>query len=199
MNWSRDLADVAVLTEVGRSFYTRRIRRLMDLGIDAGHLAVSHLAVRAPSWTEYLHVRASLEGSASANLENVWNGRPISKILLNTPIDLGAEAVELIELIPPFHQRVYAMGLEHLGLVVGADLEQFIEQHLDVLTGRQFQSRTCRPAYRLFDDYTHVKFYERSLMEECVHEGARFDGIVHADWHPADPDDGPYDLGPNHD
>jgi predicted metalloenzyme YecM len=195
MTWSLDLADVAVLTAAGRSFYTRQIRRLGDLGIDARHLALSHLAVRAPSWTDYLHVRSGLEDSASANAENVWNGRPISKILLKTPIDLGAQAVELIELIPPFHQRVYAMGLEHVGLVVGPHLEHFIEQHLDGLTGRQFQSRTCRPAYRLFDDYTHVKFYERSLREECEHEGARFAGIVHADWHPADPDEGPYDPG----
>ena len=199
MNWSRDLADVAVLTQVGRTFYTLQNRRLTDLGIEAGHLAVSHLAVRAPSWTEYLHVRAGLEASASANVENVWNGRPISKILLNAPIDLGPVSVDVIELIPPFHQRVYAMGLEHVGLVVGPDLERFIEHHLDVLTGRQFQSRTCRPAYRLFDDYTHVKFYERSLREECEHEGARFDGIVHATWHPATPDDGPYDPGARHD
>jgi hypothetical protein len=29
----------------------------------------------------------------------------------------------LIELIPPVHQRVYKMGLEHLGVVVGDTFE----------------------------------------------------------------------------
>jgi predicted metalloenzyme YecM len=195
MGWSRDLVDPTALTTLGRHFYLRQIARLAELGIDADSYAVSHLAVRAPTWTEYQFARAGLEASASANVENVWNGRPISKILLHTPLDLGAHEVELIELIPPFHQRVYAMGLEHVGLVVGRDLERFVDQHVEVLTGRQFQSRRCRPAYRLFEDYTHVKFYQRSLMDECMREGARFEGFSHAAWDPADPDAGPYELG----
>lgn len=198
MDWSLELADLEVLAYRGRSFHARQIARLADIGIEAAHLEVSHLAVRAPSWNEYVLVREGLERAASANVENVWNGRPISKILLREPIDLGAQAVELVELIPPYHQRVYAMGLEHVGLVVGPELERFVEQHLDVLTGRQFQSRGCRPAYRLFDDYTHVKFYERSLRAECVREGARFEGFVHAEWQPAYPGAGPYDPGARH-
>ncbi|MFC7362174.1 VOC family protein [Nocardioides astragali] len=195
MGWSRDLVDPTVLATLGRRFYLRQIARLADLGIDAGGYAVSHVAVRAPTWTEYVFARAGLEQFALSNVENVWNGRPISKIVLRTPLDLGPHEVELIELIPPFHQRVYAMGPEHVGLVVGPDLERFVDRHVEVLTGRQFQSRGCRPAYRLFEDYTHVKFYERSLMGECILEGARFEGFSHAAWDPADPDAGPYELG----
>jgi predicted metalloenzyme YecM len=195
MAWSRDLVDPTVLAVVGTSFYLRQLDRLAALGIDADGYPVSHLAVRTPTWNEYAFARAGLERLASSNAENVWNGRPISKIVLRTPLDLGAHAVELIELIPPFHERVYAMGLEHVGLVVGPDLESFVDQHVEVLTGRQFQSRHCRPAYRLFDDYTHVKFYERSLKDECLREGAQFQGFSHAAWEPANPDAGPYDLG----
>ncbi len=195
MSWSRDLVDTTVLGALTRRVYVRQIERLAGLGIDAGGHPVSHVAVRAPTWTEYVFVREGLEGSASSNVENVWNGRPISKIVLRAPLDLGLQEVELIELIPPFHQRVYAMGLEHVGLVVGPDLERFVDQHLEVLTGRQFQSRDCRPAYRLFDDYTHVKFYERSLKEECLREGAHFEGFTHAEWTSARPDAGPYEQG----
>lgn len=184
----------ALRTEVN-GFYTQQCDRLDALGIDARPLDVSHVAIRTPTWQSYVALRTGLESLATANLENVWNGRPISKIVLADPIPVGDQAVELIELIPPFHQRVYAMGLEHVGLVVGAGLEDFVARHVDVLTGRQFQTPSCRPAYRLFDDYTHVKFYERSLRDECVSEGASFDGFVHADWQPADPDAGPYEVG----
>jgi hypothetical protein len=62
--------------------------------------------------------------------------RTISKLLLADPLPLSESAsVELVELIPPFHQRVYRMGLEHVGFVVGADLNDFSRRHRAVLTG----------------------------------------------------------------
>ena len=36
--------------------------------------------------------------------------------------------VPLIELIPPVHQRVYKMGLEHLGVVVGEEVDAFVRR-----------------------------------------------------------------------
>ena len=37
----------------------------------------------------------------------------------------------------------------------------------------------------LFEDFTHVKFYRRSLYDSCVLAGATFDGCVHVDdWVP---------------
>ena len=49
-------------------------------------------------------------------------GRPISLIVPAEPLEvLDGKAVPLIELIPPVHQRVYKMGLEHLGVVVVGD------------------------------------------------------------------------------
>ena len=53
------------------------------------------------------------------------------------------------------------------------------------LTGQQFQSADNEPYYVLFEDFTHVKFYRRSLHDACVLEGATFDGFVHVDdWVP---------------
>jgi len=147
-----------------------------------------------PTWREYCRLRDATEGFAAATAENVWNGRPIAKIVLQRPIEVDRRAIELIELIPPFHQRVYRMGVEHVGFVVGPGFGEFVERHREVLTGQQFQSRWCAPAYRLFPDYTHVKFYERSLRAACELEGATFEGFVHAEWHPADVDRGPYEL-----
>jgi len=187
--------DVAAVLDEVADFEALQRSRCAELGIDVAGYTVSHVAVRCRTWVQYVAYRDRIESRAVANSENVWNGRPISKLVLADPLVLhDGRTVPMVELIPPPHQRVYRMGLEHVGYVVGPDFEEFRERHLAVLTGQQFQASTCAPVYRLFADYTHVKFYQRSLMESCVAEGATFDGFVHADWSPADPLAGPYEL-----
>ena len=103
-----------------RAFAAQQRDRLRARGIDIALYALSHLAYRVPEWDQYLHVRTLLERHAVANRENFWNGRPISLIVPAEPLDvLDGKVVPLIELIAPVHQRVYKMGLEHLGVVVG--------------------------------------------------------------------------------
>ena len=169
-----------------RGFVAQQHARLLARGIDIRPYPLSHLAVRVAEWDQSVHLRTLLERHATANNENVWNGRPISKILLVTPLEvLDGTAVQLIELIPPVHQRVYKMGLEHLGVVVGEGVDAFSREHRAALTGQQFQSADNEPYYTLFEDFTHVKFYRRSLYDACVLQGARFDGFVHVDdWVP---------------
>jgi predicted metalloenzyme YecM len=111
-----------------RGFVAQQHARLLARGIDIRPYPLSHLAVRVAEWEQYVHVRTLLERHATANLENVWNGRPISMILLVTPLEvLDGTAVPLIELIPPVHQRVYKMGLEHLGVVVGEGVDAGVD------------------------------------------------------------------------
>lgn len=158
--------------------------RLEQRNIDISGYSVSHLAFRTETYQEYLSLRERIEKHCSANLENIWNGRPISKMLLASPLDLGLGfETSLLELIPPFHQRVYKMGLEHVGIVIGDSVDEFSQIHRSVLTGQQFQSRVCEPYYILFEDYTHVKFYRDSLMDVCINEGQLFKGFSHvANW-----------------
>ena len=160
--------------------------RLIARGIDIAPYTLSHLAVRVPGWDLYVQQRTLLERHATANLEDVWNGRPISKIVLREPlVVLDGMPVSRIELIPPVHQRVYRMGLEHLGVVIGEEVDAFSREHRAVLTGQQFQSAAVEPYYVLFEDFTHVKFYRRSFFDVCIDEGATFDGFVHVnDWVP---------------
>ena len=161
--------------------------RLVARGIDIAPYPLSHLAVRVSDWDLYVHQRTLLERHARANSENLWNGRPISLIVLAEPLDvLDGTPVSLIELIPPVHQRVYRMGLEHLGVVVGEEIDDFSRVHRAALTGQQFQSADVEPVYVLFEDFTHVKFYRRSLYDGVLLQGARrFDGFNHVeDWVP---------------
>ena len=172
-----------------RAFAAQQRDRLATRGIDIAPNLLSHIAYRVPEWDEYVHLRSLLERHAVANRENVWNGRPISLIVLKEPLEvLDGQPVSLIELIPPVHQRVYKMGFEHLGVVVGDTFDAFVEAHKPVLTGQQFQgpNSTPDPVYILFEDFTHVKFYRLSLRASVELDGGRFDdGFHHVDdWVP---------------
>ena len=86
-----------------RAFAAMQRDRLSARGIDISPYALSHLAVRVADWDLYVHQRTLLERHARANRESVWNGRPISLIVLAEPLDvLDGTPVSRIELIPPF-------------------------------------------------------------------------------------------------
>lgn len=161
-------------------FFGAQRKRLEALGIDVSGCAASHVAYRTHTYDEYVQLRDAIEQHCRANVENVWNGRPISKLLLAEPIRLapGVEC-ELIELIPPVHRERFAMGLEHVGLVLGDAVDGFAERHREVLSGQQHQSEVCEPYFIRFDDDTTVKFYRYSLKDVCEREGQRFDGFYH--------------------
>jgi predicted metalloenzyme YecM len=170
-----------------RAFAAMQRDRLVARGIDIAPYALSHLAVRVADWDLYVHQRMLLERHARANHESVWNGRPISKIVLAEPLEvLDGTPVSRIELIPPVHQRVYRMGLEHLGVVIGEAFDDFSRVHRAALTGQQFQSLTVDPVYILFEDFTHVKFYRRSFFDAIEDQhGVRLEGFTHVDdWVP---------------
>lgn len=172
-----------------RAFAEQQRDRLSSRGIDIASYGLSHLAYRVPEWDQYVRVRTLLERHAVANSENIWNGRPISLIVPTAPLEvLDGKAVPLIELIPPVHQRVYKMGLEHLGIVVGDAFDEFLATHKPVLTGQQFQGPTSTPdpVYILFEDFTHVKFYRLSLRASVeLGSGPFRNGFHHVDdWTP---------------
>jgi predicted metalloenzyme YecM len=176
--------DVSQVLGDCSGFYLQQARRLLDMGIDVDGLAVSHLAFRTETLAEYLDIRRQLEPLCSANVENSWGGRPISKLLLQKPLQLSPSASTLlIELIPPEHQdiyqSVYKMGLEHVGIVIGETFADFGRTHAHLFTGQQDQGPFCQPCFITFSDNTNVKFYQLSLHDVCVLEGKRFDGFHH--------------------
>ena len=99
---------------------------------------------------------------------------------LNEPLTLSEEfEVRVIELIPPLHRRVYKMGMEHLGVVIGDTVDAFSRKHRAALTGQQFQSEGCEPYYvTFFEDFTMVKFYRMPLLEICKRQhGLSYEGF----------------------
>ena len=124
-----------------QAFFSLQLGRLNDIQIDISGCEVSHLAYRTETYEEYLRARERLEQHCMSNIENIWNGRPISIMQLEEPLVLSdGYRVRVIELIPPVHRRVYKMGMEHFGVVIGDSVDEFSHKHRSKLTGQQFQS-----------------------------------------------------------
>ena len=82
-------------------------------------------------------------------------------------LSVGFE-VRVIELIPPVHRRVYKMGMEHFGVVIGDSVDEFARKHRPALTGQQYQSEECEPYYvTFFEDFTTITFSATHLLS-CV-------------------------------
>ena len=167
-----------------QAFFSLQLGRLNDIDIDISGCEISHLAYRTETYNQYLRTRERIEKHCTSNIENVWNGRPISIMQLEEPLVLGdAFEVRVIELIPPVHRRVYKMGLEHVGVVIGDFVDEFSRKHRPELTGQQFQSEECEPYYvTFFDDFTMVKFYRIPLLEVCENQrGQSYEGFSHVE------------------
>ena len=169
-----------------QAFFSLQRMRLNDLDIDISGCEMSHLAYRTKTYEDYLQTRQEIERHCRSNIENVWNGRPISIMQLKEPLILSSDfEVGVIELIPPVHRRVYKMGMEHVGIVIGDSVDEFSRKHRAALTGQQFQSEECEPYYvTFFEDFTMVKFYRNSLLAICKSQhGRSYDGFSHVeDW-----------------
>ena len=165
-----------------QAFFVLHFGRLNDIHIDISGCEISHLAYRTKTHQEYLRTREKIERYCTSNIESVWNGRPMSIMQLDEPLVLseGFE-VRVIELIPPVHRRVYKMGMEHFGVVIGDCVDEFCREHRSKLTGQQFQSEECEPYYVTFyDDFTTVKFYRSPLLDICESQhGRSYEGFSH--------------------
>ncbi|MBT5220016.1 MAG: hypothetical protein HOI35_06830 [Woeseia sp.] len=163
-------------------FFRQQLERLTQLGIDISGLPISHLAYRATTVDEYRTLRDAIEHHCCANVESVWNGRPISKLRLTGPLDLGDHfSTKIIELIPPGDRDAYPMGLEHVGIVVGDGIDTFYTEHREKLSGQQGQNAASEPySIRFEEDRTTIKFYRHSLQKLCEIDGHTFDRFYHA-------------------
>ena len=167
-----------------QAFFSLQHARMNDLQIDISGCELSHLAYRTSTYEEYLRTREKIERHCTSNIENVWNGRPISIMQLKEPLALSTDfEVRVIELIPPVHRRVYKMGMEHIGVVIGDSVDEFSLRHRPALTGQQFQSAECEPYYiTFFEDFTMVKFYRNPLLEICESQHGRpYEGFSHVE------------------
>lgn len=151
---------------------------LTNVGIDVTSYSISHLCYRVTNTAEYEAKRDGLKSFCRAFVENEFNGRPVSMLLLKSPLTLSkTHAASLIELPSPRAAHTYPPGLEHVGFVVRDTLTEFNERFRDVLSGVKDRGPECRPSFVTFADGKTAKFYDRPLMDIIERDGWRMRGL----------------------
>ncbi len=158
-----------------KSFFDDLYDRLKAVGIDITGYPLSHLGIKFASFEEYNNTRDALKSFSRSFAENEHNGRPVAFMWLKEPLQLSHDfTCELLELMPPKPNNQYPTGLEHLGVIIGKELDKFGITHQAVLSGRQNQGPINKPFYISFDNGTRVKFYNLSMQEVLAGEGSSF-------------------------
>src|SRR5262249_24524755 len=136
--------------------------------------SISHLCYRVTTNAEYEAKREGLKSFSRALVENEFNGRAVSMLLLKSPLALSdSHHASLIELPAPRAAHTYPLGLEHVGFVVGEDLPAFNERFKSVLSGVKDRGPECRLSFVTFADGKTAKFYDRPLLEIIERDGWR--------------------------
>lgn len=160
-------------------FFSDVLARLAGLSIEVKGMPISHVCYRVATDKEYEKIREQIKAFCRAYTENDFNGRPVSMLLLKTPLVLlPGYSTSLIELPAPKPSRPYPTGLEHVGFVVSKKFSEFQERYRGVITGQKDWGPYCQPLYVTFGNGATAKFYERSLEEVVKLEGGKFIGIV---------------------
>ena len=154
--------------------------------------AVDHVCFRVSSLQQYQLTKAALLSHGSLAVEGMINGRPIACISLNNPLTARLPSghvvsVPCVELPCPKAGSPYAVGLEHLEVVIGgadstpwdsrAHLEAFMARHVGVEWDTRALDKHCNAdvSMQVTPEYC-VKFHLCPLLQVVQAEKDR--GIV---------------------
>lgn len=156
-------------------FFGDLLHRIKEIGIDVAGFPLSHFTYRTETTAEYNQLREKLKSYCDEFVETEFNDRPISILGLRQPLVLEENfEVKILELAAPRTVHMYPSGLESLGVVIGAELNEFKQQHKDVITGVKDHGEYCQPAFVTFENEKTFKFYDISLREIVILQGWQF-------------------------
>lgn len=161
-----------------QNFFSDLLNKIKYLEIDINGLALSHLLYRTATVPEYEKLRDKLKLFCSEFVETQFNGRAVAVFNLKEALVLEAGFhVSTIELPAPKPDQQYPSGLESMGVVIGANLPEFIEKYKPILSGVKNHSGHRKLAFITFDNDKTVKFYDISLNEIIKLQGWEMERI----------------------
>ena len=160
-----------------RLFFLDLLHRLSELHIDVKGMPISHLCYRVRTLSEYKLRRDQIKPFCKSISESDFNGRPVSMLLLKTPLRLAESySTSLIELPAPKISHEYTAGIEHCGFVV-KNFSQFKKKYGSLLTGQKDHGPNCKPLFLTFENGKTAKFYDITLKEVVLLDGWKFKAL----------------------
>ena len=131
--------------------------------IDIDDLQLDHVCWRCATIYDFEQMEKSLLQMGSMFHKNVHNGRPISLISLDMPIEYLGRTIDLIELPAPKEGTDYLNGFEHAEFVYqkGLDKLQAVYPSLPWITNNQ--NKLINPDIKLKHKGLSIKFHPYTL------------------------------------
>jgi uncharacterized protein len=133
-------------------------------GIKKEELAMlDHLGYRTETLDEYKEVMAKFKILGKDMGEIMIQGRPISIIALDEPLQAGGWTIPFLEVIAPKEGSPYPSGLEHAEFVTMRLLGDFEKAHPDLPFIRDAMDRRINPELKYRENGISVKFHRLSI------------------------------------
>ena len=161
---------------------TCAVDKLMYLGIEINDKQIDHVCYRVETVQEYLSIKSILLKHGILLTESMIQGRPISTIYLNTPINFRNWVIPCVELPYPKENSYYASGWEHLEIVISeqeqrscmnsaSDLREFMRKYPDINFDTKAINKEVNADISIkISDNTSIKFHCMPLNEVCQFE-----------------------------
>jgi predicted metalloenzyme YecM len=171
-------------------FLDAALSKLSKIGVDmevSKGYEIDHVCYRCESIEEYLKVCKDLASIGECIMEGMIAGRPISIILLNSPIKYRHFSIPCLEIPCPKKGSFYKSGLEHLEVAIStapcstdemiaefrdnSKLIEFAKQFPDV----NFDTKSLKKDINAdicidVDENIRVKFHNRPIRDVCLYE-----------------------------
>ena len=155
-------------------FVSTLLTCLDKAGIKYDGFQIDHLCYRTETQEGYEMMKDNLRAVSSGFLENIHNGRQISKFLLKDPLSVRGYKIPLIELPAPKAGRFYESGLDHFEMAVGEGFADFAEKYRNLWTGADDGGVRNQTVSITFDNWKTAKFHKLPLVEILKIEGHEF-------------------------
>jgi predicted metalloenzyme YecM len=138
-------------------------RGFEEVGIARKELALlDHLGYRTETLEEYHETLEQFRSLGKDLGEIEVEGRPITIIALDEPIESGGWIVPFVEVIAPKDNR-YKTGLEHAEFVTVRLLGDFEQRHSELNFLRDAMTRHINPELKYREHDISVKFHRLSI------------------------------------
>jgi predicted metalloenzyme YecM/RimJ/RimL family protein N-acetyltransferase len=158
------------------NFVSQIIQEMNDHGLIVSKDSIDHVCFRVDSLESYSQIKDLISGDAECEFkgqllsEAIINARPISSYLLDQPIKIANQLIDVLEIPAPKPSKSYLNGFEHIEIVIDQTFDEFQRLHPHICFDGSGLSNPNNPELYLPLKSGLVKFHHRSLKDIIVVE-----------------------------
>jgi adenylate cyclase, class 2 len=172
----KDFQSLSYSDLVGESFgerisreassFLESLRENLPATLSLDEASADHMCYRASSEAEYIELKENFKENGTTLIESKIGGRNIITFKLDKEILNGNFKIDIIELAAPKMNNKYAIGFEHVEVVISESFDEFIQAHDGLVFDCSAITKKHNPELRYkLESGQSVKFHHNTLAE----------------------------------